>query len=354
MDKGSGRRRRQIAYGAAALACFGLLWWGTFWKAGSAPRRQDVRIVTFGDSVLGECRDATSVTAQLQELTGVPVYNGNLGGTCFCRIDRERRLSYTKDCLNMTALAAAIQAGDFRVPRSARIRENATEYFPETLEGLSEIDFSRVETVFLEYGLNDYHAGAPIQNEEDPYDEYTFSGAIRSVVRRLREACPGLRIILVTPTYTWYRDERLTCEEYDPGGGTLDLYVEAELQTAAELGVELIDVYHDFYPHDTWEDWQRYTRDGMHPNEAGRELLARTLAAYLQEEPGSQPHLAGYLQEDPGSQPHLAAYLQEDSGSQPHLAAYLQEEPESQSRLAAEEDRTCDRLEKGGRKERIG
>lgn len=282
----NGRKRlERIAYGVVALVCFGLLVWFTWLKQIPVPCRQDVQIVVFGDSIPGECRDETSVTAKLQELLGVPIYNGALGGTCFASIDVDKRLGFTKDCLNMAAFAMAIQTNDFGAQRSARIRENITEYFPETIEGLAEIDFEAVEIVFIEYGLNDYHGGIPLYNEEDPYDEYTFAGAIRSSVRALRETYPHLRIILVTPTYTWYTHQDLTCEEYNPGGGTLNLYVETELQVASEMGVELIDVYHDFYPHETWEDWQRYTWDGIHPNEAGRALLAQTLADYLREKP---------------------------------------------------------------------
>ncbi len=278
-------RVKKTIYGLLALVCFGALVWGTFLVRLPRPWRQDVRIVVFGDSIFGECRDETSVTSQLERLLGETVYNGALGGTCFGRTDTDRRLGYTKESMNMAVLAEAIRAGDFGVQISTRVRENYTEYFPETIEGLSEIDFDAVEIVFLAYGLNDYHAGTPLFSGEDPYDEYTFAGAVRSTVRTLREAYPDLRIILVTPTYTWYRDRRLTCEEYDPGGGTLDLYVDTELQAAGELGVEIIDVYHDFYPHERWEDWELYTRDGMHPNEAGRELLARRIADYLRDNP---------------------------------------------------------------------
>lgn len=280
-----GKRAGRIAYGIVALGCFGLLVWFTWLKQIPSPERQDVKVVIFGDSIMGQCRDETSIAAKLQAFLGVPVYNSALGGTCFGRIDSEMRLGYTKDCLNMVALATAIQMGDFGVQKSTRIRENATEYFSETIEGLTEIDFNAVEVVFLEYGLNDYHAGTRLFNEEDPYDEYTFTGAIRSSVRTLREAYPHLRIILVTPTYTWYTYHHLTCEEYNPGGGTLDQYVDAELQVAGELGVEVIDVYHDFYPHEAWDDWMRYNWDGMHPGDAGRELLAQTLAGYLRENP---------------------------------------------------------------------
>ena len=30
-----------------------------------------------------------------------------------------------------------------------------------------------------------------------------------------------------------------------------------------------------------WEDWELYTKDGLHPNEAGRALIAGQIADYL-------------------------------------------------------------------------
>ena len=55
----------------------------------------------------------------------------------------------------------------------------------------------------------------------------------------------------------------------------------AQLRAGEELGIEVIDVYHDFYPHEKWEDKDLYTRDGLHPNEAGRKLLAQRIAEEL-------------------------------------------------------------------------
>ena len=50
------------------------------------------------------------------------------------------------------------------------------------------------------------------------------------------------------------------------------------------LNVEVIDIYHDYYPHDTWDDLYLYTDDGLHPNEAGREKIAQTIAERLNKE----------------------------------------------------------------------
>lgn len=278
---GKQMKRENIIYGFLAALSFALLYAISFPENTEAAEGRQVKIVAFGDSVFGETRDDTAVPALLQEFLGESVYNAALGGTCVARLERDRRMDYAKNSLSLVGLTKAVRAGDFRVQRSLRMRESNTEYFGETLEGLSQVDFSQVETVLIQEGLNDYHAGIPLENPDNPYDEYTFLGALRSSVRALRKTNPEIRIVLVTPTYTWYTEIGQTCEEQDVGGGILEEYVDAEIRAAEELGIEIIDVYHDFFPHEKWEDKDLYMRDGMHPNEEGRRMLAEKIAAYL-------------------------------------------------------------------------
>ncbi len=273
-----------IIYGIAAALLFGLLFAITFYDRSRLQEKASVQIVMLGDSILGECRDDTSVSAQLSRLLGKSVFNGALGGTCMGRMDDEKRLAFTKDCLSMQALSQSIVTGDFGVQQTVRIRENATEYFEATINELESIDFEQVEILMIEYGINDYHSGIPIYDEEELYNPYTFTGALRSTLKTLQDKYPDLRIILLTPPYSWYpyiNGEELTCEEYNLGGGVLEEYVNAEIWVAQSMGVEVIDLYHDFYPHEQWSDWEIYTRDGVHPNEAGRQLITQRIYEYL-------------------------------------------------------------------------
>ena len=244
MDSFTKKQRR--AYTLVGMLLFVLLFPATFQDRGEGTGRYQVDIVAFGDSEFGELTDRS-------------VFNAGMGGTCLARLERDKRLDYAKGSLSMTGLAKAIWAGDFGVQRTARIRESMTEYFPAVVAGLAEVDFSRVEIVLIQQGLNDYHAGVPIENPEDPWDEYTFLGALRSSVYALRKANPDIRIVVVSPIYTWYTAKGTTCQEEDQGGGVLEVYVEA-LERA---------------------DWKRYTRDGMHLNEAGRRLMAEKIAREL-------------------------------------------------------------------------
>lgn len=275
-----------ITYSVAALLLFCVLLALTFRSRRQVDVETRVRVMMMGDSIPGASRDETSITALLGQLLGEPVFNGSLGGTGMSRLDREGRLAYTKDCLSMQALSQAIATKDFGVQQTVYSREAATGYFSVAIDMMETVDYDGLEVLIIEHGINDYHAGVPLENPEDDLDVHTFTGALRSSVLTLQEAYPDLRIVLLTPTYSWYPDGEssgLTCEEYDLGGGVLEDYVNAELDTARELGIDVIDVYHGLYPHEEWSDWELYTEDGLHPNEEGRRRIAWRVYEYLRE-----------------------------------------------------------------------
>ncbi len=272
---------KTMIYSVLSVLMFVLLFLLTYKGRAVKNEQQTPRIVVLGDSILGECRDETSIPAQMSERLREPVFNGALGGTCLSRQDKEKRLAYGKDSFSMAALAKSIIAEDFGVQQALRVKEPATEYFPEIIDELEKLDFDKVEILIIGHCLNDYHSGTILSDDADPYDEYTLTGAFRNIIEGLRRQYPHMRIILVTPTYTWYTVRELTCEEYDTGGGFLEKYVETELAIAQELDVEIIDLYHDFYSNEEWEDWQKYTKDGVHPNDMGRTMIAEKLTEKL-------------------------------------------------------------------------
>ncbi|MCM1100293.1 MAG: SGNH/GDSL hydrolase family protein [Clostridium sp.] len=278
----NGTEKQKIAYALSALAVFAVLCVPLF---GGRTKAQgaDHPIVILGDSVMGLCRDETSVSENLSDILRQPVYNGAFGGTCLSTLTQNIWNDYTMGLLNMVSLSKGIAAGDLGAQQTLRGRRESTYYFGDTVDGLDEIDFAETEVLIFEFGLNDYHAGVPIDNPDDPLDERTYCGAFRSAVRTLQGARPNLRIVYATPTYAWYPAGGLTCEEYETGQAFLEEYVNAGLAVAEECGIEAVDLYHDLYPHDNFEDWQIYTEDGLHPNAAGRRLIAERLAALFED-----------------------------------------------------------------------
>lgn len=280
MIKGNKNAILNIVYTLVALVLFGGLLFLTFPGGQQERVRTTYPVVILGDSVYGQCRDASSVAVQLEEMLGKKVFNGAFGGTGMAMRSTG---DYNADLLNMVGLSKAIAADDFGAQQTVRSRKEVTSYFEDTIDALAEIDFANTEVLLLAFGVNDYHAGVPLENPEDFMDIYTYSGALREVLGTLQESYPDMRIVLVTPTYAWYIANDMTCEEYVIEGNVLEDFVEQEIAIAAEFDVEVIDLYHDFYTHEKWEDWELYTEDGLHPNEYGRTLLAETLAKELTE-----------------------------------------------------------------------
>ena len=240
-------------------------------------------LVTFGDSVFGNVRDDSAIPAQLQVLTGKQTFNAAFGGTCAAKISGDSQLDYSLDALSLAALTQAIRTEDFGPQQTMRTKTDSSLYFDGTVDALSAIDFNTVKTVLIAHGINDYLAGVPLDDEDNSVNTYTYGGALRSAVQNLRKVNPNLRIVLVSPTYIWLPDWGMNCEEYRGAetASLLEEYVAKQQEIAAQYGLEFVDLYHDLYVDDTFDDWKEYTIDGVHPTESSRQMIAEMIAERL-------------------------------------------------------------------------
>lgn len=275
-------KKRSILYWCLAILLFASLLFATC-KEGRQ-EKLTYQIVYFGDSVPGLVRDESGIPSIVSDAVGKTVLNTAFGGTCISRIDVGNELDFGKESLSLVALTKSVANEDFGPQQTIRMREAVAEEFESMVDVLEQVDFSNVELVIIQHGVNDYYGGVPIRNTFNEMDEYSFAGAMRTSIKALRQANPNMRILFVTPTYSWLIDENKSCEEYENGYGVLEDYIAEELRIAEECDVEIIDIYHDFYPHDEWEDWSLFTIDGIHPNEAGREKIAKKISEYLKGE----------------------------------------------------------------------
>lgn len=245
--------------------------------------KKEYRIVCLGDSIIGNDRDETSVTGVMESVLGEPVANAAFGGTCASLSNQQYRPTYYEDSLNLAALVDAIAYQDFCV-QLYDIPSNRFQlpYFSEALKELTQIDFSKAEIVFIEHGINDYSAGRPLDNPQNPKDVYTYGGALRYSIEKLQEAYPQLQLVLVTPLYCYFQTDGVRTsdsETLDLGYGPLANYVEVELAIAKEYGLPCIDNFHNMGLNR--DNAKEYTIDGLHLNEEGRAILAMTLADYV-------------------------------------------------------------------------
>ncbi len=241
-------------------------------------------VLVFGDSVFGECRDETGIVNILATSLGENVLNCSIGGTCMTK-SRDSRAAYTMDTLSMFNLAVAMESEDFGPQKTFFNRISVLYYEKDVLESLQTLDYSRVKKVILCYGLNDYHQGVTVKNDEDPEDINTFFGAYSATVKRLEKLCPKAEIILVTSPFSWYPaygDDK-NCENMDFGGGYLIDYVEATQEIGEKYSLKVVDLYHTQYGARAFYDRDIYTNDGLHPNELGRGNIARTVFKKIRE-----------------------------------------------------------------------
>lgn len=274
--------RKFFSYGIISVIILAALGaWRLFLGSAAAKNSAEYKVVFLGDSLFGQVRDESSVPALVSAHLEVSAYNGCFGGTDAARIASDKGLSPKKGLLSLDALAVAVTTGEFGAQHTLRIKENGTAHFAGTIEELSAIEFKKTDILVLEFGTNDYFDGVPLYNGEEPEDGYSFYGALKGAVRRIQGKYPDIRILLVSPTYHWIVSQSQTCEEWNVGEGLLEDYVAVEERVARETGIEFLDIYHDFYPHDTWDDYIAYTLDGVHPNDAGREKIAGKIAEYL-------------------------------------------------------------------------
>ena len=270
---------KKNAYWGVSLLLF-LLLAGIFLFAGASGKKE-YKVVFFGDSIIGDVRDETGIAARVSAILDVPVYNGAFGGTTAATFNRENRPDITIDSISLTGLIDGLCYDNFAVANAGVESCMTFDYFGETVQGLNDVDWEQVSVVVIEHGVNDYLAGTALDNPNNPYDTFTYGGALRTALKKLQERKPELHIVLCTPTYCWFLAEEITCEECDLGGGILEDYVNLELAIAQEFGVEVVDNYHESGIGGAFENWSVYTLDGLHLNETGRQMLAERIAAAI-------------------------------------------------------------------------
>lgn len=243
-------------------------------------------IVNLGDSIFGNFPAPVDVSTFLAEQTGATVYNGAFGGSRMSQNDEIR------DPMSMHALADAIVSGDWsRQDKSMSIvGEWLTwkfhlEHFPKTVNLLKSIDFNKVDIVTIAHGTNDFTAECPAFDPEDPTGVHSFAGALTHSIDVLQAAYPHLDIVLCTPTWRcWLNDELEvidTAESRVLAGQRLTDIAQQTRDIAKRYGLFCIDNFNNSGLCMETRHICFAGKDGTHPIEAGRRMIADNMAREL-------------------------------------------------------------------------
>ena len=230
-------------------------------------------LVCFGDSITGNYfeNDYPSIIAMR---TGMTVHNVGFGGTRLGRHWGEF------DKFSFYNLVDNITSGDFSELKTAFSGRPAQ--FDERVSILESIDFNNVDYISIAYGANDWGDNTP-NDKSNPEDPTSFIGAGRLGLRKLLQAYPHLKIMVISPFYRWFpTDSPINdSDNKDVSGFYLYEYIESAKTIAKEFKSPFYDAYYNLginkYNRTLYFDGN----DGTHPNAKGRKTIGESVASRI-------------------------------------------------------------------------
>lgn len=231
-----------------------------------------VQIVCFGDSIWDICRDETGIAALVEEkLEGqAKVYNLCIMGTTASERTADMEDAEQWNTKSMLSVIMAAMGDESALPAQERERLQLGQ------TALKETDY-----FLLAFGLNDYYCAVPREGE-DPYDVYTYEGALRTAVEMLQEHFPQAKVLILSQTYCQgYSYGKVDTESdwKDWGGGTGPDYAASARKVAEEYGLIFVDNYNEMGIN--IHNGTKYLSDATHLTERGRRKYADILVKAL-------------------------------------------------------------------------
>lgn len=241
-------------------------------------------IVNFGDSIVGNTQDATSISAFLSNLSGYDCINAGFGG---CQMSNHNVSGWSP--FSMCNLADAIVNNDWTAQDASwadRVNLNLPYYFGDTITALKAIDFNDVYMITIEYGTNDWSAGVALNDPNDPLNKNTYAGSLRYAIETLLTAFPNLLIVIQNPTPRVYMSGGIGVETSDTKQNSIQLtlvdYIETENSVCKEYKLPTIDAYYESnFNYFTHDKYYASASDDVHLGYDGRLKVAEIISSYL-------------------------------------------------------------------------
>ena len=235
--------------------------------------------VAFGDSIT----QGGSYPEYVSSLTGANYINVGFGSTRLARTNRE---NYPWKDIGMCDLVDAITSGDWLLTDAA-IAEIDAHYgnttYSTIYNRLKAIDFKTVDFITFMYGTNDannsvFEIGAP-----DSTDTYTVNGALNYILQTLITTYPHIKVYALSPIFRkklsgWGDGD--SDDSKLPDGVYLYDIAQAIVDKAKEYHVPVKDMYNESGINRHNAD--HFLKDGVHPGDAGNQLMNEVIYKYLQ------------------------------------------------------------------------
>ena len=239
------------------------------------PAVNRLQIVFLGDSILDGYRNETGIAYLTGVYCDADVYNLAMGGTTAALTTYE---SAVYEEWNSRCLQGVVHAICGNIDPKILNGYQAGEVF-------ATCDFSNTDYFVIEYGMNDFLSGIPLNDRDDAFDEYTYVGALRIAIQKLRDSFPDATIILCSPNYAqfWGKDGSYLGDGnmVSNGGGKLVEYYRVCGNVSVDMNTLFLDAYEgiglDAYTAD------EYLEDGIHLSEKGRRKYAEKLSKIILE-----------------------------------------------------------------------
>ncbi len=157
---------------------------------------------------------------------------------------------------------------------------------PNSLIGLLDNEeniHKDADLIILWHGSNDWYWGAPLGDLESS-EEYTFCGALKVVVDKLRRLSPNATIVYLTPIFRYEIPDK--CSEKTEGyvnknsvSLTLKDYYDAIIDASIILGFPVIDMRR--LTNFNYYSAEKYFEDYVHPDKAGYKRIAHIISSNI-------------------------------------------------------------------------
>lgn len=152
-------------------------------------------------------------------------------------------------------------------------------YYPKKKCVVTDLDYPLLkdcDLITIMIGTNDFRYGVPIGSIDELADN-TFLGAYQLLINTIRNENPNAHIYLITPLQR--NKDGYDINTINDCGNKLIDYVNATKSIGKKYSLPVVDIYNNFTINSSNLD--KYTRDGLHPNDEGYKIIADYLYNFI-------------------------------------------------------------------------